>query len=109
MKVLVTGAAGFINGYLISDLLASGYEVVGIDNFSKYGYLQHDFYDHPRFRLVWNDVRQMYPLDFKGYDIVLCFAALIGGIKYFHKIPYRIARDNTDRERPQPVQLRASG
>src|SRR5438270_588507 len=37
MKVLITGAAGFINGYLISDLLAHGYEVVGIDNFSKYG------------------------------------------------------------------------
>ncbi len=27
---------------------------------------------------------------------MLCLAALIGGIKYFHRIPYRIARDNTE-------------
>ena len=32
----------------------------------------------------------------RGYDIVLCLAALIGGIKYFHRIPYRISRDNTE-------------
>ena len=37
MKVLVTGAAGFIGGYLIEELLDNGHEVVGLDNFSKYG------------------------------------------------------------------------
>ncbi len=37
MKVLVTGAAGFICGYLVEELLAAGHEVVGLDNFSKYG------------------------------------------------------------------------
>ena len=37
MKVLVTGASGFICGYLIQELLDNGYEVVGLDNFSKYG------------------------------------------------------------------------
>ncbi|TMC64235.1 MAG: NAD-dependent epimerase/dehydratase family protein, partial [Chloroflexi bacterium] len=37
MKVLVTGAAGFICGYLVGELLEHGHEVVGIDNFSKYG------------------------------------------------------------------------
>ena len=37
MKVLVTGAAGFICGYLVEELLAAGHEVVGVDNFSKYG------------------------------------------------------------------------
>ena len=39
MKVLVTGAAGFINGYLIPELLEAGHEVVGVDDFSKYGRL----------------------------------------------------------------------
>ncbi len=37
MKILVTGAAGFIAGYLIEELLDYGYQVIGIDNFSKYG------------------------------------------------------------------------
>ena len=37
MKILVTGASGFICGYLIQELLDNGYEVVGLDNFSKYG------------------------------------------------------------------------
>ena len=36
-KVLVTGSAGFIGGYVVEDLLARGHEVVGLDNYSKYG------------------------------------------------------------------------
>ena len=36
-KVLVTGSAGFIGGYVVEELLRRNYEVVGLDNFSKYG------------------------------------------------------------------------
>ncbi|MFM7337626.1 MAG: NAD-dependent epimerase/dehydratase family protein, partial [Actinomycetota bacterium] len=36
-KVLVTGAYGFIGGYVVEELLARGYEVVGLDNYSKDG------------------------------------------------------------------------
>ena len=95
-RVLALGGAGFIGSYVVRELLRHDFEVTVVDNFSKYGYLRHDFYDHPRFRLYNKDVRQMYPVEFKGYDSILCLAALIGGIKYFHKIPYRIARDNTE-------------
>ena len=95
-KVLCLGGAGFIGSYVTRELLRAGYQVTVIDSFSKYGYLEHDFYGHPNFKLEIKDVRTMYPSEFKGYDIVLCLAALIGGIKYFHKIPYRIARDNTE-------------
>ena len=36
MKVLVTGAAGFIGGNLTQTLRNSGIDVQGIDNFSNY-------------------------------------------------------------------------
>lgn len=36
MKILVTGAAGFIGFFLTKRLLADGHEVVGIDNFNEY-------------------------------------------------------------------------
>ena len=36
-KVLVSGSAGFIGGYVVQELLQRGFEVIGVDNFSKYG------------------------------------------------------------------------
>jgi nucleoside-diphosphate-sugar epimerase len=57
--------------------------------------VEHTFYRHKDFRLVRKDTRELAPVDYEGYDYIVCLAALIGGIQYFHKIPYRIARDNT--------------
>ena len=36
MKVLITGAAGFIGFHLSKSLLLDGYEVFGIDNINNY-------------------------------------------------------------------------
>src|SRR5258706_2335969 len=36
MRVVVTGAAGFIGSHLSESLLASGHDVVGIDGFTDY-------------------------------------------------------------------------
>ena len=48
MKILVTGSAGFINGYLIQELLDAGHTVVGLDNFSKYGRVEKSYDKHPQ-------------------------------------------------------------
>ena len=36
MKILVTGAAGFIGSHLCEGLISKGHQVIGIDNFSDY-------------------------------------------------------------------------
>jgi len=94
-KILSLGGCGFIGSYIARKLLEEGHTLVCVDDFSKYGYIEHDFYRHENFRLLRTDSRRLEPRDFEGYDGVLCLAALIGGIQYFHRIPYRIARDNT--------------
>ena len=95
-KILSLGGCGFIGSYLARQFLHDGHQLTCVDNFSKYGYVEHDFYKHKNFRLIWKDLRCLYPRDYEGYDVVVCLAALIGGIAYFHKIPYQISRDNTE-------------
>jgi len=90
------GGCGFIGSYLVRKLLEEGHEITCVDAFSKYGYVGHDFYSHKNFKLIWKDTRCLYPRDYVGYDAVICLAALIGGIQYFHNIPYQISRDNTE-------------
>lgn len=48
MKIVFTGAAGFIAGYAIEELLNNGHEVIGVDNFSKYGELEQELLKTPQ-------------------------------------------------------------
>ncbi len=57
MRVLATGAGGFIMSYLIPELLEAGHEVIGVDDRSRYGGVHHPFERHPRDRFVEGDVR----------------------------------------------------
>lgn len=96
MKILVTGSAGFVAGYLIEDLLEHGYEVVGIDNYSKYGPIQKSYDRNPRYHFVegdCKDVRLMKEL-MEDCDQVIAIAAMIGGITYFHTYAYDLLAEN---------------
>jgi len=59
VRILVTGAAGFINGYLVPELLEAGHEGIGLDDFSKYGPLTKSYDDHPRYRFVQGDAKDV--------------------------------------------------
>ena len=96
MRILITGAAGFINGYLVPELLEQGHEVVGLDNFSKYGRLSKSYDDHPCYRLVEGDAKDPGLVKELASDVdqVVASAAMIGGISYFHEFAYDLIAEN---------------
>lgn len=96
MKILITGSAGFISGYLVADLLEAGHEVVGIDNFSKYGQTEKSYDKHPRYKFVQGDVKDVNLLTecLMDCDHFVMSAAMIGGISYFHEFAYDLLAEN---------------
>ncbi|MDT4926314.1 MAG: UDP-glucose 4-epimerase [Pseudonocardiales bacterium] len=96
MKTLVSGSAGFIGGYVVEELLRRGHEVVGVDNFSKYGKVVKSYDDHPNYRLVVGDARDTDLMTelLSDCDHFIAGAALIGGISYFHTYAYDLLATN---------------
>ena len=96
MKILVTGAAGFINGYLVPELLEAGHEVIGLDDFSKYGRLAKSYDGHPCYRFVEGDAKDTALMRELAADVdqVVASAAMIGGISYFHEFAYDLMAEN---------------
>jgi len=95
-KVLVTGSAGFIGGYVVEELLARDYEVVGLDNYSKYGPVKRSYDDHPRYHFVEGDARDVELMTglARDCDHLIAGAAMIGGISYFHTFAYDLLATN---------------
>jgi UDP-glucose 4-epimerase len=95
-KVLVTGSAGFIGGYLVEELLGRGHEVVGLDNYSKYGPVTRSYDDHPRYQFVEGDARDTDLVTGLAADCdhIIAGAAMIGGISYFHAYAYDLLATN---------------
>lgn len=96
MKVLVTGSAGFICGYLVDELLAQGHDVIGLDNFSKYGPISKSYGKEKRFQFVKGDAKDVDLLKdlLSDCDHFVAAAAMIGGITYFHEYAYDLIAEN---------------
>jgi nucleoside-diphosphate-sugar epimerase len=96
MRLLITGSAGFIGSYAVGEFLAAGWEVVGLDNFSKYGECQPAHAGHPRYTFVTGDakdpglVREL----LGGCEHFVAGAAMVGGIAYFHKFAFDLLAEN---------------
>ena len=95
-QVLVSGSAGFIGGYVVEELLKRGYAVIGLDNFSKYGRVRKSYDDHPHYRLVEGDARDVALMTelLADCDHFIAGAAMIGGISYFHTYAYDLLATN---------------
>jgi len=96
MRVLVTGGCGFIGSYVCEELLNTGYEVISLDNFSKYGRIERNYFTHPKFTLITGDCKERNTLlkASEECDFIIAGAALIGGISYFHKYAYDLLAEN---------------
>lgn len=96
MKILVTGSAGFIAGYLIEELLQNGHQIVGIDNYSKYGKVSKSYDHHPQYHFVEGDAKDINLLKelIIDCDQVVAGAAMIGGISLFHEYAYDLLAEN---------------
>jgi nucleoside-diphosphate-sugar epimerase len=95
-KVLVSGSAGFIGGYVVEELLRRDHHVVGIDNLSKYGKVAKSYDDDPRYTFVEGDCRDVDLMTelLSDCDHFIAGAAMIGGISYFHTYAYDLLATN---------------
>ena len=79
MKLLITGAAGFIGSNLTEYFLDKGYTVVGLDNYATgFSHNLKPFLAHPNFSFVEGDIRsfETFIAASKGVDCILHQAAL---------------------------------
>ena len=82
MKVLITGAAGFLGSHLTDRFLAEGHEVIGMDNLitGSRENLAH-LESNPRFQFILHDVTRYIQID-GPLDGVLHFASPASPIDY---------------------------
>jgi nucleoside-diphosphate-sugar epimerase len=80
MKILVTGAAGYIGSVLTRQLLAKNYQVRGFDNLSFGGDALYDVILNPNFEFQKGDVRNAEDIEtaLEGVDAIAHLAAIVG-------------------------------
>lgn len=103
MKILVTGAAGFIGSNLSARLLERGHSVVGVDNFAPvYDPARkrrnvEDLVRHPSFRLIEADIRDVAALRGVDEDVeVFVHLAARAGVRHSIEDPLSYSEVNLD-------------
>ena len=80
MKILITGAAGYLGSVITQTLLENNYQVVGLDNlsFNQLSLLPHT--SNPNFRFVYGDVQDTTLLKslVDECNIIIPLAAIVG-------------------------------
>ena len=72
MKVLVTGAAGFVGSHFCESLLNQGHSVIGLDDFSTGSQENLAYFEHsPNFDFIEHDVREVIDI---SCDAIVNFA-----------------------------------
>jgi len=80
MKVMITGAAGYIGSVLVRQLLAKGHRVLAVDSIMFGGEALIGVYNDPNFSFVKADIRDtklIQPL-LEGIEAVVHLAAIVG-------------------------------
>jgi len=97
LKILVTGAAGFIGSNLVDRLLAAGHEVTGFDNFSTgQAEFLEDALRAPRFRLERGDLLDQSALAHAMEDAEFVFhMAANADVRFGTEHPRRDLEQNT--------------
>ena len=83
MKVLVTGSEGSLMQWVIPHLIKKGYNVVGVDNFLRYGFIKKS----RNYKFIQCDLTNRDNVKdlCKDIDVIIQAAAQIYGVRGFHK------------------------
>jgi len=91
MKILLTGAAGFLGSHISKKLIDNDHEVIGLDDLST-GSIKNieQLVNHPKYSLIEHDVRIPYQAN---VDAILNFACPASPVNY-QKDPVRTIETN---------------
>ena len=91
MKILLTGAAGFLGSHISKKLIDNNHEVIGLDDLST-GSVKNieQLINHPRYSFIEHDVRTPYQAK---VDAILNFACPASPVNY-QKDPVRTIETN---------------